>query len=411
MPYDINDAGDQPNGLDLRIPHVGIHFFTSSVEFAGCVQAAIDDRRMFRTKTRVADGGVSAAIQFYQESASPDLVVLECNDDPDSIIGKLSELADLCSAKTNVVVIGRVNEVGFYRRLVENGVRDYMVAPVKPLELIGVIGKIFTNSQETLGRSIAFVGATGGVGSSSIAHNVASRLGCKLDAKVILADLDLWFGSAALTFDACPVSGIGQALEGAERLDTVLLERLLTDCGEHLSLLASPVSLASVAHPDATSVELILEVALASAPFLVLDIPHVWADWAKTAIVSADEVVVVVEPTLASIRNGKQIADAIRAARPNDAAPRIVLNKVGVRRRMEVSIGKCAELLGSPVTVAIPYDAALFSAEQCEGAPISDRWPRSDVARRIEVVVDSVCGRRATQRKREGLLSFLRRSR
>jgi len=410
MPYDLDDAGDQLHALELHIPHVAIHFCTSSVEFEQSVRAAIGDRRMFRAKTRVQDGGISAAIQFYQDAASPDLLVLECDGDPDETIRKLNELADVCSAETNVVVIGRVNEVGFYRRLVENGVRDYAVAPIQPLELIHIIAKIFANPQQTLGRSIAFVGATGGAGSSAIAHNVASRLGRKLDAKVILADMDLCFGSAAITFDASPVSGVGQALESAERLDTVLLERLLTDCGEHLSLLASPASLANLAQPDDGGMKRILEAALASAPFVVLDLPHVWTDWAKIALVSADEVVVVAEPTLVSIRNAKQIADAIRAARPNDATPRMVLNQVGVRRRLEVAPAKCAELLGSPVTTAIPYDAALFSAEQCEGAPIVDRWPRSEVARRIEAVVDAVSGRRSAHRKKAGLLSFLRRA-
>ena len=152
------------------------------------------------------------------------------------------QLAEFCDPSTKVVVIGHYNDVWLYRELIRSGISEYVVAPISMADIVGVIASIFVDPDaEPLGRSIAFIGAKGGVGSSTIAHNVAWAMSTLFESEVVVADLDLAFGTANINFDQDPAQGIAEAVFAPERIDEVYLDRLLAQCAEHLSLLAAPV--------------------------------------------------------------------------------------------------------------------------------------------------------------------------
>ena len=118
------------------------------------------------------------------------------------------------------------------------------MAPLNPLQLIETISGLYVNPDAPpIGRVVAFVGARGGAGASTIAHNVAWYIaeGLKIDTAIV--DFDLPFGTAGLNFNEDPGQGVADALAAPERLDDVLLDRLLIKCGEHLSLFAAPALL------------------------------------------------------------------------------------------------------------------------------------------------------------------------
>ena len=137
---------------------------------------------------------------------------------------------------------------------------------------------------EPIGRSIAFIGAKGGVGSSTIAHNVAWAMSTLFKSEVVVADLDLAFGTANINFDQDPAQGIAEAVFSPERIDEVYLDRLLAQCAEHLSLLAAPSTLDRVYDFDPDAFPQIIDTAQRSAPLLVLDVPHVWNGWTKNTL-------------------------------------------------------------------------------------------------------------------------------
>ena len=152
-------------------------------------------------------------------------------------------------------------------------------------DIVSVISTIFVDPEaEPLGRSIAFIGAKGGVGSSTIAHNVAWAMSTLFKSEVVLADLDLAFGTANINFDQDPAQGIAEAVFSPERIDEVYLDRLLAKCSEHLSLLAAPSTLDRVYDFDQDAFTQIIDTAQRSAPLLVLDVPHVWTGWTKTTL-------------------------------------------------------------------------------------------------------------------------------
>src|SRR5439155_427840 len=91
-----------------------------------------------------------------------------------NIIAGIEELATGCDSGTRVVGIGRVNDVKLYRELVRRGVSDYLIAPVSTLDVVRSVCNLFSAPEaKAVGRIIAIVGAKGGVGASTVAHNIA----------------------------------------------------------------------------------------------------------------------------------------------------------------------------------------------------------------------------------------------
>jgi N-acetylmuramoyl-L-alanine amidase len=247
--------------------------------------------------------------------------------DPQTLLLEVDQLAEVCDAGTKVVVIGAANDILLFRELMRRGVSEYLVAPLQPLQLISAIGGLFADpAQPFVGRTIAFVGARGGTGASSVAHNTAFAMSERIGANTVIVDYDLPFGTAGLDFNQDPLSGVADALSQPDRLDPVLLDRMMVRCTDKLSLFAAPATLDVDWDISPEAFEEVTTQIRSTAPFVVLDLPHLWSGWMRRTLIAADEVVIVATPDLASLRNAKNMIDLIRQGRPNDAPPRLVLD-------------------------------------------------------------------------------------
>src|SRR5262249_30349606 len=196
-----------------------------------------------------------------------------------------------------------------------------------------------------VGRTIAVVGAKGGVGASTIAHNVAWAIARDLKLDAVVADLDLPFGTAGLDYNQDPPQGIADAVLSPERIDTAFVDRLLSKCTDHLSLLAAPATLERVYDFGTDAFDSVLDTLRTTVPCVVLDVPHVWTGWAKRTLSAADDILVVAAPDLANLRNTKNLVDLLKAGRPNDHRPHYCLNQVGVPKRPEIKAADFAKAL------------------------------------------------------------------
>src|SRR5215510_10951203 len=228
-------------------PRISMQAFCETVETAAAIQAAGEDRRMAKAHLRIQMGGLIAAVEAYQNAPTPNIIILESDSRGDDILNALDQLAPICDAQTRVVIIGRVNDVALYRELVRRGVSDYLIAPVTPIDVVRSICNLFSAPEaKAVGRIIAVVGAKGGVGASTIAHNIAWAIARDLALDSVVADLDLAFGTAGLDYNQDPPQGIADAVFSPDRVDTAFMDRLLSKCTDHLSLLAAPATLDKV---------------------------------------------------------------------------------------------------------------------------------------------------------------------
>ena len=343
------------------VPRISIQAFCETDGVAKPIERAGEDRRMAKAHLKVHMGGMATAVEFYQTAPTPNLIILESRREPRELLESLRQLAEYCDPTTKVVVIGHYNDVGLYRELIRSGISEYVVAPISMADIVSVISSIFVDPEaEPIGRSIAFIGAKGGVGSSTIAHNVAWAMSTLFKSEVVVADLDLAFGTANINFDQDPAQGIAEAVFSPERIDEVYLDRLLAQCAEHLSLLAAPSTLDRVYDFDPDAFAQIIDTAQRSAPLLVLDVPHIWNGWTRNTLMKADEIVITATPELANLRNTKNLVDMLKKLRPNDAPPKLIINQAGVPKRPEISAADFAEPLGIAPMAVIPFDPLLF---------------------------------------------------
>ena len=355
------------------IPRINIEIFCDNPQSAQVMQAVASDRRMTRTHTTIQMGGIMSAAQVYNGAQTPNLLVVESHSQRDLLLAELAQLAQVCAATTKVIVIGHQNDVVLYRELMRQGISEYLVAPFHQLQVVEAIANVYRDPKaEPIGRIFAFVGAKGGVGSSTLAHNVGWLASKTFGTDTVITDLDLAFGTAGLNFNQESSQGIADALGSVDRVDNALLDRLLTKCGEKLSILASPGSVERDYSIESTSIEIVLNVIRHSVPNVIVDVPNMWAPWIKYTLIQADDVIVTATPELASLRNAKNIFDLLKTARQNDKPPKLVLNQVGVPKRPEIPAPEFCKAIGVEASAIIPYDPQAFGAASSNGQMVSE---------------------------------------
>ena len=390
------------------VPRVSVQAFCETAEIAAVIQAAIADRRMVKAQLKQNMGGATAAVEAYRNAPTPNVVVLEANENGQELIRRLDELSEFCDAGTKVVILGRVNDIVLYRQLIARGVSEYLVWPFGAIDFVHAISGLFrAPGTKPVGRVLSVVAAKGGVGSSTIAHNLAWHLATGLEMSTIIADLDLGFGTAGLDFNQDPLQGVAEAVFAPERLDATLIDRLLSKCSENLNLLAAPATLDRPYDLSETSFDALIDTLRASTPWIVLDIPHAWNAWTRRMLVGADEVVVVAAPDLANLRNAKNIIDNIRSARPHDHPPWLVLNSVGMPKRPEISTSDFSKTLELSPAAVIPHDAKLFGAAANNGQMIAEVDAKCGSAQAFVTLANLIAGRTTERKSRRGLLNPL----
>jgi len=389
-------------------PRVSIQAFCETVETAAAIQAAGEDRRLGKAHLKIQMGGITAAVEAYNSSPTPNVIMIESESRGDDVIAGLDQLAEVCDAGTRVVVIGRHNDVILYRELTKRGVSDYLISPVGTLDVIRSVCGLFSSPDaKPVGRVIAVIGAKGGVGASTVAHNVAWAIARDLQLDTVVTDLDLGFGTAGLDYNQDPPQGIADAVFSPDRVDTNFVDRLLSKCTDHLSLLAAPATLDRVYDFSTEAFDSIFDSLRATVPCIVLDVPHQWTGWSKRALIGADEILVVAGPDLANLRNAKNMLDLLKGARPNDRQPSYCLNQVGVPKRPEIKPADFAKALEDEPLAVIPFEPQMFGTAANNGQMIAELSSSHRSAEMFRQLAQALTGRSEAKRTKSGLLSPL----
>jgi len=365
-------AGDIAPGARL-IPRITIQAFCENSQTAQLVESAIHDRRMSKVALTTHNGGIDGAVETYKSNPTPNLIIVETVLSPGEIPKELERLAEVCDASTRVVVLGHANDVVLYRELIRSGISEYIVLPATASQIVTAITELFASENAApIGRTVGFVSAKGGAGGSTVAHNVCWAIATVLRQDSVILDMDLPFGTAGLNFNQDPPHGLADAITANQKVDQTMLDRLMSKAASHINLLTAPVTLDRTFDFEEREFESVIEMCQNTMPVVVLDIPHAWNAWVRQTLATIDEVVIVAEPDLANLRNAKNLADTIKALRPTESAPCLVLNQVGMPRRPEISPGEFAQSVECQLLGQIPFDAALFGTAANNGQMIAE---------------------------------------
>jgi pilus assembly protein CpaE len=401
----FSDGNTAESRVIAPVPRVTIQAFCETPAVANVIEAAAGDRRMLKAHVKVQMGGGPAAVEAYRHAPTPNVIVIETPGEKSGILGQLDSLAEVCDEGTKVVVIGHLNDVVLYRDLTKRGVSEYLIATVDVLDLVSTISELFTTSgAEPVGRTIGVIGAKGGVGASTIVHNLGWTIAEKLMMSTVVADLDIPFGTAALNFNQDPPQSIAEAIFAPDRLDSNLVDRLLSRCSDRLSLLAAPAMLDRTVDLSETAIDTLIDILRSSVPAIVLDVPHAWSAWIRRTLIGMDQIVIVATPELASLRNAKNLFETLRQSRPNDRPPKVVLNMAGIPKRPEIAASEFGKALGTSLTSIVPFDAQLFGTAANNGQMITEVQPSGKAAEIFQELACAVTGRADSKRSRGGLL-------
>lgn len=390
-------AAEIASGARL-VPRITIQAFCENSQTAQLIESAMHDRRMSKAALTTHNGGIDGAVETYKSNPTPNLIIVETGLSPDEIPQALGRLAEVCDATTRVIVMGHVNDVLLYRELIRSGISEYIVLPADTQQIVAAITDLYAaEGAAPIGRTVGFIAAKGGAGSSTIAHNVAWSIATSLRQDCLILDMDLPFGTAGLNFNQDPPHGLADAVLASQKVDQTMLDRLMSKAANHINLLTAPATLDRSWDFAEGEFEQVIEMCQKSVPVVVLDIPHAWNGWTRQTLAALDEVVIVVEPDLANLRNAKNLADTIKAMRPTENAPKLVINKQGIPRRPEIGSGEFASSVECDLIGQIGFDAALFGTAANNGQMIAEVSANHKVNEIYRSIGMQVTGRHAGQ--------------
>jgi pilus assembly protein CpaE len=308
-------------------------------------------------------GGIARAIEYLGTERSPETIIVDISA-ADMPASQMHDLAELCEPGVTVIAIGDRNDIGLYRDLVRAGVSEYIVKPVT----VQLLAKTLSSAPSApegspisrkVGKMVTVVGARGGVGTTTVAINLAWHLANRQNRRVLLLDLDLQNGDCALALNLKPTPGLREALTNPLRIDSVFLERTVAIHGERLFVLSAEEPLRSDADFTAEALETLVAVSRTQFHYVIADVPRIPLAPYRQAFDIADVRVIVADQTLRAVRDTVRLRDAFSAG---DAAHRhlLVVNRSGEGGRQAVTLDEMAKVKLRPNFV-IPFRPKLFT--------------------------------------------------
>jgi len=353
----------------------------------------------------VNDGGIAAAIQLLVTTSSPRRLIVDLGDAADPVTA-VQMLRDTCTAETVIVALGAVNDVKLYREICRAGAADYIVKPTTRDLLDEAIERALRSHEEggdaaakeaKLGRLILFIGAKGGIGTSTLAMNCAWLLAHEHNQRVALVDLDLQFGTMALNLDLEPGHGLCEALAHSNRVDGLFLKSAMVNESANLSLLASeePLDRAVEINPEAAA--LLFEQLRRNYSQVVVDLPRGLLSVSRDLIAKATEVMVVCDLSLASVRDTLRVISYIREA-STVANVSVVANRA-VNGRGQIPKADFERGIETKIAYLVPDEPKAVALAANAGKPLPAVAKRSAVVNSLRQITTAIAGTVKAKRK------------
>ena len=312
----------------------------------------------------IVRGGIAKAIETLAAERSPNILIIDISG-VDLPISQVDTLAEVCEPGVTVIAIGNRNEIGLYRDLLQSGVTDYIVKPLTSQLIARALNKGIGSReagaiQKKLGTMTALIGARGGVGTTTIAVNLAWHLANRQSRRVALVDLDLQYGDCALALNIKPTPGLREALVNPTRIDSTLLERVMTPVGHRLFVLSSEEPLRDNLEITAEGVDTLVGALREQFHYVIVDVPRIPATPYRRVLDIADFRIIVGDQTLRSVRDIVRLRGVIGEA---DGKQRngFVVNRYGEGGRQAVTLREMHDVLELQPKAVIPFLPTVFA--------------------------------------------------
>lgn len=356
----------------------------------------------------IKKGGIENAIRTLATATPPKFLLVDLSKSSNPM-DDMNALAEVCEPGTMVIAVGKENDIDLYRNLISSGVQEYLVKPVTTDQIRECIltaentlriesepeAQVETNETDKL---VAVVGVRGGVGSSTVASSCGWIIAHDIGRNTAILDMDIYFGTDALTFDLEPGRGLCDALENPSRIDGLFIERAMIRQSENLSILGSEASLNDPTYTDPSAMSHLLAELKHNFNYVVMDLPRNMAAEYPMMLSEADEIILVSDLSLAAARDIIRFLALCKTVAPN-VTVKIVLNKVAGAGMIEVDKKDFEASIERQVDWEIPFDPKLMVQVSRTGKPLAQAAKMSKIVKALKAISYSITGSASEESK------------
>jgi pilus assembly protein CpaE len=341
----------------------------------------------------IREGGVKEAVKHLSEHRSPRLLLVDLSGS-ELPLSEINSLADVCEPGVTVLAVGDRNDCGLFRDLLQHGVADYLVKPLTPALLQKAIqgaseqSGMARSSSSKLGKLVAVTGTRGGAGATTVA-TIAWLVANERRRRVALVDLDLQFGTVALSLDLEPSHGLREALENPNRIDGLFMDRVLVQHSERLFVLSAEESPDDALILDFSAVELLLTELRNKFHYVVIDLPRNPNPCTQQVLQSATDLVLVTDLSLAGMRDTMRIIGLMPTTNAS-CSTSLIVNRAGEHKQGEMPRAEFEKGIGRKLDLLLPFDAKTVAAATNFGQPVAAT--KGPVAHGLREIAERLCG-------------------
>jgi pilus assembly protein CpaE len=370
----------------ILLPASCVALYARDMQSIESLRALQNDWRFTRVVLDNHQGGVEEAIHDLQSGKpAPNLLIIETDTIDDSFTARLEVLAGFCPEGTAAIVIGPVNDVNLYRKLIAMGISDYLVRPVRPETLAHDIARsLIERIGATGSRLIALAGAKGGVGTTILSQAIAWGSADLLAQKTILLDAAGGWSTLSVGMNFEPATTLSEASRAAVAQNEDAFKRMLHQAGDKLHVLSSGGDIMLEDSVDANTYEALLDKLMTTYPVVIVDLSHSPTELRRIVMGRAHEIILVSTPLLPSLRAARSLLSEIKNFRgDSDACVDLVINMTGMAAKQEVSKGDLEAALDRKPFLSIPFDPNLFAGAESEGHKLNISADGQDTVRKL----------------------------
>jgi pilus assembly protein CpaE len=328
---------------------------------------------------------------------SPDVGVVALDSNPEKA---LQLIATLTKNSPNCAVLATSSSTdgNLILRTMRAGAKEFLTPPLRQEELAAAlqrVSRLHFAGKSAAGRGctmIAVTGATGGVGSTSLAVNLGCALAADSENSVVLLDLDLCLGDADVFLDTIPEYTLFDVAQNISRLDLTLLKRSLTKHDTGLYLLPRPVQLEDARVITTDELTRVLGLLKASFTHVIVDTSKSFGPLDMLALTEADVILLVTQLDLPCLRNVVRLMTSFKEHGKFDERVKIVVNRIGIDTG-QISLRKAKETVGREIFWQVPNDYRVMVEVRNNGIPLIQQAPRAAITQSINQLAQTLSGR------------------
>lgn len=377
----------------VLLPVSRVMMVASDKESVESFKSLSTDWRFTRVQLDHVEGGVADAIAAFKGGTpSPDLLIVETDTIDDSFTAQLETLSQYCSEGTAAIVIGPVNDVNLYRKLIAMGISDYLVRPVKADTLSFDIARTLIERIGATGsRMIAVMGAKGGVGTTVIAEVMAMGTADVYNQKTILLDAAGGWSTLSVGMNFEPAATLAEAVRAAQSGKDDAFQRMVFQSSDKLHVLSTGGDVMLDTDVDAGAYESLVDKLMTTYPVVVVDLSNAPTDLVRIVLTRAHEILLVATPLLPSLRAARTLLQEMKELRA-DAESRVdlVINMAGMAPKQEVAKADLEAALDRKPAVTLDFNPGLFIAMESEGKKFGGTAESKSVMRSILALAEKI---------------------